>query len=268
MIDWDDISLYHYTTFQALEGILKNKEIWLGNLKYMNDRAEMKYFFQRLQATIIEDLPEYEDTTKKLFEEKTAKLEGKTAFAFSLSRLNDDAAQWDRYSNGGRGICIRFSASKLQNVIKDKAALQPVFYDESLKGHQLKAFIEYYIMEGKISNGFKSIDDYFENGWFCSMAFKHPSFKTEEEVRVCSRPLTLYKTFVGDLKYLASSNGLREYYPIKLCFDNEHDYGGCIEEIILGPCSSVDKNMFYRYLQSINVDKNAFSIGESKCPLR
>lgn len=46
--------LFHYTTFDALEGILSNKEIWLGNLKYMNDRLEME-IFQIFRRSISKD---------------------------------------------------------------------------------------------------------------------------------------------------------------------------------------------------------------------
>ncbi len=46
MEKWTNQYLYHYTSFDALEGMLVNKEIWLGNLKFMNDRLEMMYFFE------------------------------------------------------------------------------------------------------------------------------------------------------------------------------------------------------------------------------
>ena len=268
MTDWSGESLYHYTTFQALEGILRNREIWLGNLRYMNDRMEMRQFFHSLKETIKSEHPEYEEKIENLFKGQIGRFEGKTAYAFSMSKLCDDAAQWDRYSNSGRGVCVKFSAGTLLDRVKDKAVLQPVYYSEDMSNHQIKAIIELFIMNGKIWNGFKTIDEVFENAWACSVAFKHPTFRAEDEVRIVSFPFPREGYFTGNLKYISSRDGLREYYPVKLCSDVERNYGGCIEEIILGPCSGVDKNLFFRYLQDIGADIHSLSISESKCPLR
>ena len=36
-------SLYHYTDDKGLEGILKNKELWLTSHKFLNDPMEIKF---------------------------------------------------------------------------------------------------------------------------------------------------------------------------------------------------------------------------------
>ena len=40
-IEWQGKSLYHYTDFFALQGIIENHEIWLNNIKCMNDTKEI-----------------------------------------------------------------------------------------------------------------------------------------------------------------------------------------------------------------------------------
>lgn len=268
MKDITNSFLYHYTSFQTLEKILKNKEIWLGNLRYMNDYKEMKYFFEGLKNSITEDFPEYVQKTEQLFDMQLKRFEGKTAYAFCLSKRRDDAAQWDRYAKRGQGVCICFDACALKNAIKDKAIIYPVFYAESMDKHEIKAIIELYILESIVVNGFNSIDEVFENAWASSVAYKHPSFSAEDEVRICSYPFAADKYSPEELRYVSYDGGLREYYPIKLNSDHENDYAGTIKEIILGPCSGVDKNMFGRYIVSLGIKNGLFDVTESRCPLR
>ena len=43
--------LWHYTDYTAFDGILANGEIWLGNVRNMNDAEEMLYFID----TVVKD---------------------------------------------------------------------------------------------------------------------------------------------------------------------------------------------------------------------
>lgn len=267
MENWNGISLYHYTSFQALEGILKSKELWLGNLKYMNDRKELQFFFDGIKKALIRELYGYENAINGLFEDQMKRFEGKTSYAFSLSKQVDDASQWDRYASKGRGVCIKFNAEKLKEVIKGKATLNTVFYNETLQDHSIKNIIVQYIMNNNLSGEFSSINEVFENAWACAAAFKHPSFKAESEVRICAYPF-IDQFLTGELKYKVGEYGLREYYPISLGSGLDRTYGGTIEGIIIGPSAGIDTNILTRYLQMHNVDISNICIGESNCPLR
>lgn len=258
--------LFHYTTFDALEGILSKKEIWLGNLKYMNDRLEMEYFFKSLEGALIKTHLKCIDAIKDLFKTQLNRLKDTPTFAFSLSTTEEDASQWDRYANGGRGVCIKFNQEKLEACIQDKAFIQEVFYGNVSK-HQILALLDIYFKEGTVPNGFASIDALFDNAWSCAVSFKHPSFKAENEVRICTVPFT-NDVHRGELKYVATKSGLREYFPIKLCKDIERDYGRAIEKITVGPAAGVDKYLVYRYLQHLGVDVSTITIDISTCPLR
>ena len=50
--------LYHYTDFNAMRGIIINGEIWLWNLRRMNDSQEMQYFVKELKAAVKNQLKE------------------------------------------------------------------------------------------------------------------------------------------------------------------------------------------------------------------
>ena len=266
--NWDGISLYHYTSFKALEGIINTKELWMGNIHYMNDRKEVLHFFECLQKEIEKDLPDKKKEIEQLFKKQNEKYNGKTAYIFSLSNVKDDASQWDRYANGGRGVCIKINAAKLVEIIEKNSkimTLQNIYYSSNMSSHQSKALIETYLETGNISESWGSIDALFENLWMCALAFKHDSFKAEDEVRICSWP---FMEGCNDLRYIVSENGLREYFPLKLCSEIERSLGNIIEEICLGPNSGVDHNMFFRYLQTMNFDWKGIEITQSDCPLR
>lgn len=49
--------LYHYTTFGAMDNILKSRSLWLGNVHYMNDCNEMKQLFMWVKKELINKRP-------------------------------------------------------------------------------------------------------------------------------------------------------------------------------------------------------------------
>lgn len=257
------MELYHYTTFQALDGILDNKEIWLGNLRYMNDRSELTHLSDLIEQALIEEIPENTDKIKDLFLVQKRRFDNKTAYAFSLSTSVDDASQWDRYANGGRGVCIKFNENKLRKCLEGIASLQEVFYGKDAHEHQAKELLKEYFLNDNLSGQFMKVDELFENVWYAAIAHKHSSFSGESEIRICAWPF-LKNISIETMKYITSDKGLREYYPIKLGSDIDN----YIEQIWLGPKSGVDENLFFRYLQKKQWGAEKILIVKSQCPLR
>lgn len=98
--------LYHYTDFQAVDGILRCAQLRVNNVLRMNDSAEMRHFMNRLCTAVTDRLEEEgrkesARQIKALFREEVKKEYSAFAACFSFHR--DDAAQWERYGNRGRG---------------------------------------------------------------------------------------------------------------------------------------------------------------------
>ena len=98
---------YHYTDFQALDGILRCAQLRVNNVLRMNDSAEMRHFMGRLSSAIVKRLeeagePDHARAAQNLFQEELRK--EYSAFAACFSFRRDDAAQWERYGNRGRGV--------------------------------------------------------------------------------------------------------------------------------------------------------------------
>ena len=56
--------LYHYTDFQALDGILHDARLRVNNVLNMNDAAEMRYFMSRLCDAVAGRLENEGDSGK------------------------------------------------------------------------------------------------------------------------------------------------------------------------------------------------------------
>lgn len=257
--------LYHYTNYIALKGILENKELWLSNVRSMNDTSEMLHFMKCLRLAVKRECIGKEAEVDSLFDNQIERLKKEQAYSLSLSELYDDAAQWERYANDGKGVLIKFNVGKLKELLDNrKLVLQKIFYRDDVSNHQVKADIVLYILEGHTFD-FNSIDGAFENAWASSVAFKHSSFKNEKEKRIMLMSF-FAKYYEEEPKYNMEDWGIREYYPLKIVDDNNNLIPGLIEEIMIGPRAYYPEGVFERYLEKIGLD--SIKICYSKCPLR
>lgn len=114
MKKYGNIILYHYTDFQALDGILRCAQLRVNNVLRMNDSAEMRHFMRRLCSAIMKRLENDGDfncahAVQTLFEEELKKEYSAFAACFSFHR--NDAAQWEPWQRSM--YCFsRGSASK------------------------------------------------------------------------------------------------------------------------------------------------------------
>lgn len=265
MTDWTGVKLFHYTNYASLQGIIENKEMWLSNVRSMNDKTEMTHFMNFLKKAVKDECIGKEDEIDALFDLHQKRLTCEQAYSISFSKRYDDAAQWDRYGNRGMGVCIVFDAKVLAELVKNKAAIQPVFYSNDMSSHKIKDLIVYYVQHGKLLGNFKCIDEVFENAWIASAAYKHFSFEQESEVRVCMLPF--YARHYGvQAKYKMEDWGIREYFPLDLRESNGKLTRGLIIEIMIGSNVVFPEGVFERYLDSQGID--TIKISYSECPLR
>ena len=257
--------IYHYTDFTALQGILVNNEIWLGNVFDMNDSHEMIHFMDLLKTAVI-SITQRRNEVENLFENQIRRLREFPIYTASLSYKRDDAAQWERYGNNGAGVCIGFNTQKLRKAIQSQVVLQPVFYVSDVSQHEHVQLISNYIEDNSNLGEWKSIEGIFENAWACASAYKHPSFSSEEEVRLISIPGTVAGKTGKQPKYRVSSNRIHEYYPLK---PSEKTIRDLITDIVLGPRAQCSIDILKRYLENeSNVEIDSISIFKSESPLK
>lgn len=270
----DKTILYHYTDFQAVDGILRCAQLRVNNVLRMNDSAEMRHFMSRLCAAIVERLEgggdrERADQVRGLFREEMKKEYSAFAACFSFHR--DDAAQWERYGNRGRGVCIGFRREYLQRMAKGALSLQAVFYLDDMAGHPMVEEFCRLIREGRpLSGEDPEIQAAMCEAWACSVSFKHPSFSSEYEMRLVVSPFGKDGLNVEPC-YHVTKERIKKYYPLDLkamCQEAGIGLEDLVTEIIIGPDSTQSVAIFQDYLRDNGMRALAERVSLSDCPLR
>ena len=266
----DNDTIYHYTDYFALNGILKDGQLRMNNVLNMNDATEMIHFMCAIRDAVIERLNDKDKilALKDIFEQELKKEFSYSAYAACFSMFRDDASQWERYGNGGCGISIGFNRELLQSLIIEPISLQEVLYKDELDNHELiPAFLDIINKnEGFSSEDFSSV---FHDAWIDSVVFKHSSFSSERELRLVVLPFTA----ALDIKpcYHVSKERIKKYYPLSLkdmCSVNNIQIDELITELIIGPESTQSLPILQDYLSDLGYDKLAKRVSLSECPLR
>ncbi len=268
--------LYHYTDYQAFDGILREAQLRVNNILNMNDAAEMRLFMTGLCDAVVSRLQREKQNesamaVKDFFETELQREFYYSAYAACFSLYRDDAAQWERYGNKGRGVCIGFRGDLLQKMVKGVVSLQTVFYQDDMRSHEL---VEIFYELARESSGklmeHSLAEEAINTAWICSAAFKHPSFSSEREVRLVVSPFS--KEYF-DVKpcYHVSTERIKKYYPLdlrRMCDQANCHLQDLISEIIIGPESTQSKAILQDYLVDHALDSLADKVHLSECPLR
>ncbi|MCM1440914.1 MAG: DUF2971 domain-containing protein [Roseburia sp.] len=266
--------LYHYTDFQAADGILRHAQLRVNNVLSMNDSGEMRHFMSRLCAAIVsrlegEGLALQARQLQALFREELDKEYSAFAACFSFHR--DDAAQWERYGNRGRGVCIAFRREHLQKIASGALSLQAVFYRNDMTGHPMvEEFCALARAGGTLTMDDPALRRAMRDAWACSVSFKHPSFATEYEMRLVVSPFEKENFDVRPCYHITKER-IKKYYPLDLktmCGEAGVTLDDLVAEIIIGPDSTQSAAIFQDYLRDSGLDSLAQRVSLSDCPLR
>ena len=171
----------------------------------MNDAKEVIGFIDNLKQNIENGLTQNNIKPKcdvdKIFKEIYDRTSQKTPFMFCLSQALDDAAQWDRYADHGRGVAIEFNTEALHNLLYYHGMIiGEQYYTQETRDHELYKLLSSYISTG-ILEGFSNLDGFIDNLALCALIHKHPTFTAEKEIRIApyfvtdNDPHIEYKTF-------------------------------------------------------------------------
>ena len=282
----EEISLYHYTSIYGLEGIIKNKELWLSKSEFLNDKLELKYTLDTIM-TLIEQFSGDNNNTEELVFKEWIKQSIQNKFfsleiyTLSLSTNKDSNLLWSNYANND-GYNVEFIYPELLHILNTnitenhepkKLFIFPyaVVYN---KEKQLELLKKELINLYKIFlYAFDTNDEklYYKYGSKTlanivtySIFFKDSSFNQEEEFRIAA-----YFTDVEYAKKVTKfriSNGIFIPY-IPLSIENINN-NKLIQSINIGPKNSLDiaKVGMEYFLNSCNMEE--VEVKKSKIPYR
>ena len=268
--------LYHYTDYIAFNGIMRDRELRVNNVRNMNDAAEMHLFISGIFRAVENQL-EKEKASKKLekFKELEEELSKKyfdyAAYAACFSTYRDDASQWERYGNRGKGVCLGMDRSVLEKMTGGAITLQKVYYQDDVESHPLvKKLHDLTLSEEVFSEDNPTLKAALAECWRNSASFKHPSFSSEHEVRLVVMPYDA-KSFDVKPRFHVAKDRIKKYYPLDLdnmCRKAGSSLEGLIVEIIVGPESTQSLPILRDYLEDLSLPNLAKRIFLSDCPLR
>ncbi|MBU3890518.1 hypothetical protein FM996_17365 [Methylosinus sporium] len=182
--------LYHYTTAEAAEAIIRHRTLRLSEFSMMNDKSEYVYarskFVEAYQnrEVFVEEVPRYMANIKlNTHESATVMMVG------CLTEDRDDVGLWERYADRGSGCVLGFDALWLAE--RAGVAIRRVSYDPEY----LREFVNAGLAMLQ-SHYEENMDDREELAQLAAMfvmdlyAFKDPRFHSEREVRVSRLTLT------------------------------------------------------------------------------
>ena len=196
--------VWHYTSHDAALSIVRNKQLWLSNLRYLSDAGEYVWIFDVIKEYLgtrkRDDAPVHPAIKSRLMLHASKRDLGISICISCFSSIPDDEAQWERYASGGQGVAVGFKADELAAAVATKhwGCLGPVTYDTSSRSRQVAAAITY---AEECQRRGKSILGTRESILAQVAALsKHESFSSEKEFRLVlyGVPYTMYEFLPRD----------------------------------------------------------------------
>ncbi len=272
--------LFHYTNFVALEGILFGEGIRLCCANEMNDKLEIKHFIQMLEMAVlkrceIESRKDLVPEVKTIFNEERDERKNEVVYLVSFTEWEDDAAQWERYGNGGYGVSIAFDYNVLKIIRTDDFLMcNQIYYGKNADNHQLVDDI-YDVIKGKFptTHDFDKREGVFDNVWACAASYKNPSFMSEREYRVLTLPTWKGKRFdkLGELQTVTTPSQIKKclYFDWKKkCKEKQIPIETLVKRIVIGPKSTQSIKGLRKWLRENGLEELSGCVVKSESSLR
>ncbi len=250
----------HYTSMEALEGILKSSQIWLSNPAFMNDYSELigglaaaKQGLSRAVGTPIRD-----ETLQKLFSRyQLTELDFFTRYAsgtyvasFSEHKGSDDhgtLSMWRAYGANGAGVALVFDVKKFRKTDEFRPVL--IFDSVTYKTQEERVsrfFDAFRLMISKMPKSVTNSELDEVASWMVGLAFreglftKDVGFSEEKEWRLVYCPPFTKVKLSGLIDYHVASGMIQPKLKLDLCSVDDLVEGGSrldnlIARLIVGP---------------------------------
>ncbi len=250
-------TLYHYTTFAGLLGIINSRVLWASDIRYMNDSAELKHTADLIQV----------ETTRRIIAGHTNPnllnqfldwlthriTNGQMLFGSSFRSHGNLLSQWRGYSEVGKGVSIGFEPDYILECAQTQSfQVGKCVYDPSTQKQLIKQVIdaiEVLANEYDLKNhdrkrseerSYHKVFELIESDLLRIAAIlKHPSFQEEDEWRIVSPAITDFVT--SPVLFREGKSMLVPYLEFQLIPKNGKRIA--IEHMFLGPTSNINISM-------------------------
>lgn len=271
--------LFSYCSVETFYNIVKNKEIWLTDPKFMNDFMEQHYL-DRIVLEILNQTNVKKSYKKEVIQKFCQYYDSYAAssnyYYCCFSSNGDLLSQWCRYADDGRGFSIGFNSKswKINYGVPVPFNALPLphnqlmlnrihYYSDNTRDDLFKIIIH---LLDLLKNDDENINHFGSSfsARLCSLRniIKNPAFSEEKEYRIIFNDPSDYvglqnfgfnddkfriSSFLESYKFRRKNNSISRYYPLK--FSNNF-----IDQVFIGPKNvSLEKDIC-DYLKSNGID--------------
>ncbi|MFM2478864.1 DUF2971 domain-containing protein [Celerinatantimonas sp. MCCC 1A17872] len=260
-------TLYHYTTFSGLLGIVRSQVLWASDVRYMNDAAELHHTLDLLTDAIQDRIIGGEAKAPLLahfgqwINERLN--QGHMLFAASFRANGNLLSQWRGYSSVGKGVSLGFHPQHISQWAKDQhfeigRCIYDTYRQTQLVQQAIDSVCQINLPEDEL---FAAVETDLLR---LAVLLKHPSFREEDEWRVIL-PIT-HQELDPRVKFREGTYMLKPYTEFGLQCASQPM---ALEHVYLGPTpdSTLSINslrLFFRQHQMMP----ARGIEDSQIPYR
>lgn len=264
-------TLYHYTTFSGLMGIVENRAIWASEVRYMNDSAELRHTAQLVKEEVGTRITQGHKNPALLNEFQNWIINrissDQLLFATSFRSNGNMLSQWRGYSSIGQGVSIGFNSEfllkccdhknfKIGHCIYDPTE-QKTLIAELLDGIEELANadqIQQNAQQKEIdaTQHYRKVFEEVESHILeIAAILKHPSFEEEDEWRIVSPIITRIEE--ADIQFREGANMIVPYIQFDLTSHNKYME---LDHVFLGPTPNIHSsmnslNLYFRKMNAI-----------------
>jgi len=250
-------TLYHYTSFKGLLGIVDSGVLWASDVRYMNDSVEMKHTADLIRSDITRRTAGGHKNPKLLnqfLDWVSCRItNGHMLFGASFRSNGNLLSQWRSYSSLGKGVSLGFNPNHILQCAKSQSfQVGKCIYEPADQLNLIKQVVDAVevLAEEHGENADKakrqpsqSYYDVFEkiesDLLRIAAILKHPSFQEEEEWRIVSPVITDYVT--SRVLFREGTSMLVPYFEFSLMPSQNESI--VLEHIFLGPTPNISLSM-------------------------
>lgn len=240
-------SLYHYTTFRGLMGIVESGSLWASDIRYMNDSAELRHTVQLLEREVtlrLKDSQSSHAALNSFVNWVSHRLtNGHLVFAASFRSHGNLLSQWRGYSTVGKGVSLGFDSDYIVRCAREQQFLiGQCIYDHEVQRQLIAAVIDVVVQitRNEPQERWHSLFGQLEPELLRIAALiKHPSFAEEQEWRIVSPAMTNFRN--AEVSFREGTSMLVPFCELEL-----HPEGIdhiALEHIYLGPTAHITLSM-------------------------
>lgn len=247
-------TLYHYTSFTGVLGIVSSQVLWASDIRYMNDSAELRHTADLVKAEVTERIASGHDCPQLLnyfidwVEHRITN--GHILFGASFRSNGNLLSQWRGYSAMGKGASLGFDAEYVSFCAAEQEfRLGRCVYDSNGQRTLIAKIVD--AVEALAAQG--DISDSNADAEVCHSLFqeletdllriaailKHPSFEEEQEWRLVSPVISDY--MAAPVFFREGRSMLVPFMKFRLALQSAREMQ--MDHVFLGPTPNISLSM-------------------------